>query len=99
MKIGQRLAKRTIDGAIKDPVLRRKVTPDYTMGCKRVLISNDYYPALARDNVDVVTDGVKEVRAHSVVDADGRRARGRRDHLRHRLPRHRRLRRPGDRRP
>ncbi|WP_329055821.1 NAD(P)/FAD-dependent oxidoreductase [Amycolatopsis sp. NBC_01488] len=71
MKIGQRLAKRTIDGAIKDPVLRHKVTPDYTMGCKRVLISNDYYPALARDNVDVVTDGVKEVRAHSVVDAAG----------------------------
>ncbi|MFJ1761004.1 flavin-containing monooxygenase [Amycolatopsis sp. NPDC088138] len=71
MKIGQRLAKRNIDGAIKDPALRRKVTPDYTMGCKRVLISNDYYPALARDNVDVVTEGVREVREHSVVDAAG----------------------------
>jgi cation diffusion facilitator CzcD-associated flavoprotein CzcO len=71
MKIGQRLAKRNIDGAIKDPALRRKVTPDYTMGCKRVLISNDYYPALARDNVDVVTDGVQEVREHSLVDAAG----------------------------
>ncbi|WP_284745722.1 flavin-containing monooxygenase [Amycolatopsis sp. RTGN1] len=71
MKLGQRLAKRNIDRAITDPALRRKVTPDYTMGCKRVLISNDYYPALARDNVDVVTDGVKEVREHSVVDAAG----------------------------
>ena len=71
MKIGQRLAKRNIDRAIKDPVLRGKVTPDYTMGCKRVLISNDYYPALARDNVDVVTAGVQEVREHSVVDAAG----------------------------
>ena len=71
MKIGQRLAKRNIDGAIKDPVLRAKVTPDYTMGCKRVLISNDYYPALARDNVDVVTAGVQEVREHSLVDAAG----------------------------
>jgi cation diffusion facilitator CzcD-associated flavoprotein CzcO len=71
MKLGQRLAKRTIDRAITDPALRRKVTPDYTMGCKRVLISNDYYPALARDNVDVVTDGVREVREHSVVDAAG----------------------------
>ncbi|GLY34601.1 4-hydroxyacetophenone monooxygenase [Amycolatopsis sp. NBRC 101858] len=71
MKIGQRLAKRNIDGAIKDPALRRKVTPDYTMGCKRVLISNDYYPALARDNVEVVTDGVQEVRERSVVDAAG----------------------------
>ncbi|SEF26376.1 Predicted flavoprotein CzcO associated with the cation diffusion facilitator CzcD [Amycolatopsis pretoriensis] len=71
MKLGQRLAKRNIDRAITDPALRRKVTPDYTMGCKRVLISNDYYPALARDNVDVVTDGVREVREHSVVDAAG----------------------------
>ncbi|MDX3193178.1 NAD(P)/FAD-dependent oxidoreductase [Streptomyces sp. MN03-5084-2B] len=71
MKLGQRLAKRNIDRAIEDPQLRRKVTPDYTMGCKRVLISNDYYPALARDNVDVVTEGVREVRAHSVVDAAG----------------------------
>jgi cation diffusion facilitator CzcD-associated flavoprotein CzcO len=71
MKLGQRLAKRNIDRAITDPVLRRKVTPDYTMGCKRVLISNDYYPALARDNVEVVTDGVREVREHSVVDAAG----------------------------
>ncbi|MGK3206459.1 flavin-containing monooxygenase [Amycolatopsis sp. MEPSY49] len=71
MKLGQRLAKRNIDRAISDPALRRKVTPDYTMGCKRVLISNDYYPALARDNVEVVTDGVREVREHSVVDAAG----------------------------
>jgi cation diffusion facilitator CzcD-associated flavoprotein CzcO len=71
MKVGQRLAKRNIDRAITDPALRRKVTPDYTMGCKRVLISNDYYPALARDNVEVVTDGVREVREHSVVDAAG----------------------------
>ncbi|MEV6828903.1 NAD(P)/FAD-dependent oxidoreductase [Amycolatopsis sp. NPDC051102] len=71
MKLGQRIAKRHIDRAITDPQLRRKVTPDYTMGCKRVLISNDYYPALARDNVDVVTEGVREVREHSVVDAAG----------------------------
>ncbi|MFD6073405.1 flavin-containing monooxygenase [Amycolatopsis lurida] len=71
MKIGQRIAKRNIHKGVKDPELRRKLTPDYTMGCKRVLVSNDYYPALARDNVDVVTDGVKEVREHSVVDGAG----------------------------
>ncbi|MGW3995987.1 flavin-containing monooxygenase [Amycolatopsis sp. NPDC004772] len=71
MKLGQRIAKRNIHRAIEDPQLRRKVTPDYTMGCKRVLISNDYYPALARDNVDVVTEGVREVRERSVVDAAG----------------------------
>ncbi|MEV6445580.1 NAD(P)/FAD-dependent oxidoreductase [Amycolatopsis sp. NPDC051716] len=71
MKLGQRIAKRSIDRAIEDPQLRRKVTPDYTMGCKRVLVSNDYYPALARGNVDVVTEGVREVRERSVVDAAG----------------------------
>ncbi|HVW40924.1 MAG TPA: NAD(P)/FAD-dependent oxidoreductase [Amycolatopsis sp.] len=71
MKIGQKLAKANIDRSIADPDLRAKLTPDYTMGCKRVLISNDYYPALARDNVAVNTSGVKEVRAHSVVDGDG----------------------------
>ncbi len=71
MKIGQRIAKRNIFKAVKDPELRRKLTPDYTMGCKRVLVSNDYYPALARENVDVVTEGVQEVREHSVVDGAG----------------------------
>ncbi|WP_326565644.1 NAD(P)/FAD-dependent oxidoreductase [Amycolatopsis rhabdoformis] len=71
MRLGQRIAQRNIEQAVADPALRAKLTPDYTMGCKRVLISNDYYPALARDNVDVVTEGVTEVREHSVVDAAG----------------------------
>ncbi len=56
---------------IRDRALRRKVTPDFTIGCKRMLISNDYYPALDRDHVDVVTDPIREVRAHSVVTEDG----------------------------
>ncbi|WP_037354180.1 flavin-containing monooxygenase [Amycolatopsis orientalis] len=68
MQAAEILARRHIAKGIKDPALRRKVTPDYTMGCKRVLLSNDYYPALDRPNVEVVTDGVAEVRAHSIVD-------------------------------
>lgn len=71
MKIAQRTAERHIKLRIKDPELRRKVTPDYTMGCKRVLISRDYYPALAQPNVDVITTGIREVKAHSVVTDDG----------------------------
>ncbi len=71
MKAGELIAKRNIAKGIEDPALRKKVTPDYTMGCKRVLISNDYYPALARPNVDVVTAGIKEVKAHSIVDSAG----------------------------
>ncbi|NBH01650.1 NAD(P)/FAD-dependent oxidoreductase [Amycolatopsis sp. SID8362] len=71
MKAGELIAKRHIAKGVKDPSLRKKVTPDYTMGCKRVLISNDYYPALNRPNVDVNTSGIKEVKAHSIVDAAG----------------------------
>ena len=71
MKLFQKVAVRYINKCIKDPVLRAKVTPDYTIGCKRILISNDYYPALARDNVDVITDGIAEIRANAVVTADG----------------------------
>ena len=71
MKLAQQLAKANINKSVKDPELRDKLTPDYTMGCKRVLISNDYYPALTRDNVNVVTDGVAEVTEHGVIDTAG----------------------------
>lgn len=56
---------------IRDPALRRKVTPNYRLGCKRMLISNDYYQALVRDDVDLVTDGIKEIRENSIVANDG----------------------------
>ncbi|MGH3493456.1 MAG: flavin-containing monooxygenase, partial [Sciscionella sp.] len=71
LKAAERLAKRHIGSAIKDRGLRAKVTPDYRMGCKRVLISNDYYPALAKDNVEVITESISEVREHSIVTSDG----------------------------
>ena len=44
-----------LDEQVPDPVLRAKLTPDYALGCKRVLLSNDYLPALASPNVEVVT--------------------------------------------
>ncbi|HEX4358901.1 MAG TPA: NAD(P)/FAD-dependent oxidoreductase [Pseudonocardia sp.] len=66
-RIGHRYLKRVVS----DPVLRRKVTPNYTLGCKRVLMSNTYYQALDGPNADVVTAGITEVREHSVVDGDG----------------------------
>ena len=56
---------------ISDTELLEKVTPDYTLGCKRVLPSNKWYPALDKPNVELVTSGVKEVRRNSVVDEDG----------------------------
>jgi len=51
LKIGELQARRHIRNQIKDPVLRKKVTPDFHFGCKRVLISNNYYPALAQDPI------------------------------------------------
>jgi len=67
----QALALRHIHHQVPDPDLRARLTPDYTIGCKRILISNDYYPSLSQPNVSVVTSGVVEVRAHAVVAADG----------------------------
>ena len=56
---------------VPDPELRRKLTPDYTIGCKRAVLSDDYLPALTRENVEVITDSIDEVREHAVVTADG----------------------------
>ncbi|MFC9155759.1 flavin-containing monooxygenase [Streptomyces bauhiniae] len=67
----EQLAKRNMARAIKDPALRAKLTPDYRIGCKRILLSSAYYPALAQPNVDVVASGVTEVRGSTVVAADG----------------------------
>ncbi len=71
MKLVEAGARRFIRRHIRDPWLREAVTPDYRMGCKRVLMSNDYYPTLDRENVNVVTGGLAEVRENSVVTRDG----------------------------
>jgi cation diffusion facilitator CzcD-associated flavoprotein CzcO len=71
MQLFEAIAKAKLRYEIRDPQLRAKVTPNFRIGCKRMLISNDYYPALARPNVDVVTDGIAEVRANSIVTEDG----------------------------
>jgi cation diffusion facilitator CzcD-associated flavoprotein CzcO len=58
-------------GQLPDPELRRKAWPDYTFGCKRVLFSSHYLPALARPNVELVTDAIAEVTETGLVTADG----------------------------
>ncbi|MDX2594324.1 NAD(P)/FAD-dependent oxidoreductase [Streptomyces sp. WI03-4A] len=70
----EQLAKRNMARAIKDPALRAKLTPDYRIGCKRILLSSAYYPALAQPNVDVVASGLAEVRGSTLVAADGSEA-------------------------
>ncbi|WP_433269312.1 flavin-containing monooxygenase [Actinosynnema sp. CS-041913] len=71
MELAQNIAKRHLRSQVPDRELRAKLQPDYTMGCKRVLISNDFYPTLMKSTVDLNTDGIAEVRAHSVVDRAG----------------------------
>jgi cation diffusion facilitator CzcD-associated flavoprotein CzcO len=67
----EQLARRHIEKQIADPELRASVTPDYTIGCKRILLSSDYYPALQRPNVDLITSDVTGISENAVITADG----------------------------
>ncbi|WP_329238639.1 NAD(P)/FAD-dependent oxidoreductase [Actinoallomurus sp. NBC_01490] len=67
----EKVARVHIARQVPDPELRAKVTPDYTIGCKRILLSSDYYPALSRPHVDVVTDDITEITETGLVTADG----------------------------
>lgn len=71
MKGFELLSRHKIRSEIRDPALRRKVTPNFRIGCKRMLISNDWYPALDRDHVDLVTDGIERIEGRRIVTADG----------------------------
>jgi len=63
--------RRHMAGAVSDPVLRDQLTPTYDLGCKRILPSNDFYPAIAKPNVSLVTEKIIEFRPDAVVTADG----------------------------
>jgi cation diffusion facilitator CzcD-associated flavoprotein CzcO len=72
--IGRLVALRSVAfmrSQVKDPALRRKIWPDYTFGCKRVLFSSSYLPALQRDNVELVTDAIERVTPTGLVTAGG----------------------------
>jgi len=70
-KVLTRMASRHLTEQVADPSLRRALTPDYPIGCKRVLISDDYYPALQRDDVALVTAGIERFEPGGVRTADG----------------------------
>src|SRR3954469_5380310 len=70
-KVIERAGRRHLQRQVKDPELRAKLTPEYSPGCKRILVSNDYLPSLDTANVEVVTDGIAEIRANSIVDKNG----------------------------
>jgi cation diffusion facilitator CzcD-associated flavoprotein CzcO len=71
LKAAQRMALRNLARSIPDPGMRAKLTPDYVMGCKRILISSDFYPALREPNVQVVASGLAKVDGNTLTAKDG----------------------------
>lgn len=67
----ERIARRHLERSVSDPKLRAALTPRYQIGCKRILLSDDFYPIFKRHNVELVIDRITEVREHSVVTQDG----------------------------
>ncbi len=67
MGLAERIARLHLRRQVPDPVLRDRLTPRLRLGCKRVLLSNDYYPALSQPNADVVPDPILAVTANAVV--------------------------------
>jgi cation diffusion facilitator CzcD-associated flavoprotein CzcO len=72
MRILERVAEKNLERQVpEDPELRAKLKPSYRLGCKRILFTDTYLPALTKENVEVVSSPIREVRAHSIVTEDG----------------------------
>jgi len=74
-RVFEAVSRRFLRSEVKDPVLRAKLTPDYRIGCKRILISSDYFAALTKPCVELVTDAIASIEGHEIVTADGTRRR------------------------
>ncbi len=71
----ERQCRKHLEEVISDPELRARLTPDYPPGCKRILISDDFFPALERENVELVTSGIERIEPDGIVTADGQKHR------------------------
>ena len=89
LRLSEGMARRHLHSQVSDPQLRTRLTPHFRLGCKRVLLSNDYYPALSQPNVEVVTDPIAQADRGGLVtrgpDGTTDASPLRRDHLRHGL--------------
>ncbi|MEO6116244.1 MAG: NAD(P)/FAD-dependent oxidoreductase [Pseudolysinimonas sp.] len=74
-RVFEAVSLRFLHSEVSDPVLRAKLTPDFRIGCKRILISSDYYRALTQPNVELVTDAIASIEGNEIVTADGTRRR------------------------
>lgn len=71
-RLAEAASRHHLRRQVRDPALRARLTPPYRLGCKRVLLSDDYYPALTRPNVTLETDAIRTVTPDGVTMADGR---------------------------
>lgn len=71
LKVKRPAFRRHLRDGVSDPDVRARLVPNYRIGCKRILLSNDYFQTFSRPNVELVTDAVKEIRADAIVTADG----------------------------
>ena len=71
LRLLERVAQRHLRRQVADPELRRRLRPHYRIGCKRILLSDDWYPALAQPNVELVTEAIRQVRPEGIETADG----------------------------
>lgn len=70
-ELAEKMAREHLVAKVPDLALRAKLTPSYRVGCKRVLLSNDYYPTLQRPNVDLVTTGIQRIEPTGIRTTDG----------------------------
>jgi cation diffusion facilitator CzcD-associated flavoprotein CzcO len=73
LKIPEAVAKMHMRRQVQDPALREKLTPRYAIGCKRILLSEDWYPTITAPNAELVTDRIERVEGNAIVTADGAR--------------------------
>jgi len=71
MKYPMKFGLSYLERRVKNPALRAKLTPNHQLGCKRVLLSRDYYPAVSQPNVDVITTAIREIVTDGIVTDDG----------------------------
>jgi cation diffusion facilitator CzcD-associated flavoprotein CzcO len=72
MKAVEETCRAHLESAVKDPVLREKLRPDYRAGCKRLVICGEFYPAIQKPNAELVTDPIARVEPRGVRTKDGR---------------------------
>ncbi|HZV63300.1 MAG TPA: NAD(P)/FAD-dependent oxidoreductase, partial [Telluria sp.] len=71
LAVGEWMARRHLARQVGDPRLRAALTPDYALGCKRILLTNTWYPALCRPNVTLLTGAIRAIGARGIVTAQG----------------------------